>query len=154
MSQKGVLSFPKTLCSHCFMLICFYFCFSKLQLPILLLLLPFSYNDLYNSQAWWYLPLMPTFRRQRQLDLYAFTASLVYIVNYRPARATHRDPIFKKVCMEGRWVESLDPHLSIQRGGTTSAAMGKPSSILPRLPVWQLWGHTCCYQQSAVSHLF
>jgi hypothetical protein len=39
--------------------------------------------------------LIPALGRQRQVDLCEFKASLVYIVSFRTARATYRDPISK-----------------------------------------------------------
>jgi hypothetical protein len=38
--------------------------------------------------VWWLTPLTPAFRRQRQVELCEFKASLVYIVSFRIARAT------------------------------------------------------------------
>jgi hypothetical protein len=44
-----------------------------------------------KSWAWWYMPLIPALRRQRQEDLYEFEASLVYRVSARTARTTQRN---------------------------------------------------------------
>jgi 3-polyprenyl-4-hydroxybenzoate decarboxylase len=40
--------------------------------------------------------LIPAFRRQRQVDLCEFQASLIYTVNSRTARAIQRNPVSKK----------------------------------------------------------
>jgi hypothetical protein len=42
------------------------------------------------------MPLVPAFKRQRQADLCAFKASLVYRVSSRTARATQRNPVSKR----------------------------------------------------------
>jgi hypothetical protein len=42
------------------------------------------------------MPLIPAFRRQRQVDLCEFKASLVYRASSRTARATQRNPVSKK----------------------------------------------------------
>ena len=42
----------------------------------------------FRGLMWWHTPLIPALRRQNQVDLYEFKANLVYIVNFRPARAT------------------------------------------------------------------
>lgn len=42
------------------------------------------------SQMWWHMPLIPTLRRQKQVALYKFESSLVYIVYIdiaRPAKS-------------------------------------------------------------------
>jgi hypothetical protein len=39
-------------------------------------------------QAWWYMPLIPALWRQRQVNLFQFETSLVYIVSSRSARDT------------------------------------------------------------------
>ena len=42
-----------------------------------------------ESEAWWDMPLIPTYRRLKQVDLYEFEASLVYTeASPRPARVT------------------------------------------------------------------
>ena len=41
------------------------------------------------------MPLVPTLRRQRQVDLCQFEASLVYRVSSRAARTTQRNPVSK-----------------------------------------------------------
>ena len=41
-----------------------------------------------TSWAYWHASLILAPRRQRQADLYEFEASLLYIVSFRPARAT------------------------------------------------------------------
>ena len=41
------------------------------------------------------MPLIPALRRQRQVDLCEFEASLVYRVSSRTARATQRNPVKK-----------------------------------------------------------
>lgn len=38
------------------------------------------------ARVWWCMPLIPEFGRQRQVDLWEFEASLVYILSFRPAR--------------------------------------------------------------------
>ena len=43
---------------------------------------------------WWFTPLIPAFRKQRQADL--CEASLVYRASSRTARVTQRNPVFKK----------------------------------------------------------
>ena len=40
--------------------------------------------------------LISALRRQRQVDLYKFEASLVYRANFKRARATQKNPISKK----------------------------------------------------------
>ena len=47
-------------------------------------------------QAWWPTPLISAHRRQRQEDLYEFTASLVYIVSSRQPRLLHSENLYKK----------------------------------------------------------
>ena len=42
------------------------------------------------------MPLIPAVRRQRQVDVCEFEASLVYRVSSRTARATERNPVLKK----------------------------------------------------------
>ena len=42
---------------------------------------------------WWYTPLIPAPRKQRQADIYEFKASLVYTASSRTARATRRNPM-------------------------------------------------------------
>jgi hypothetical protein len=37
--------------------------------------------------AWWHMPLVPALKRQRQVDLSEFRASLVYIVNPRTVKS-------------------------------------------------------------------
>jgi hypothetical protein len=37
---------------------------------------------------WWHKPFIPAFGRQRQVNLYEFKASLIFIANSRPAKAT------------------------------------------------------------------
>ena len=48
---------------------------------------------------WWRMPLIPTLRRQRQVNLCEFESSLVYIDSSRIARAIYiyieRDPVSK-----------------------------------------------------------
>lgn len=39
------------------------------------------------------MPFIPAPRRQRQMDLYEFEASVVYRVNSRTAKATQRNPV-------------------------------------------------------------
>jgi hypothetical protein len=41
------------------------------------------------------MPLIPAVRRQRQVDFYEFTASMLY-KNSRTARTTQRNPVLKK----------------------------------------------------------
>ena len=43
------------------------------------------------SQPWWFMPLIPALCKQRQVDLYEFEASLVYIVRSRTTSAMWRD---------------------------------------------------------------
>lgn len=47
-------------------------------------------------------PLMLTWRRERQVDLWEFKASLVYILSSGTARHTQRDPVSnnKNLCTE------------------------------------------------------
>jgi hypothetical protein len=40
--------------------------------------------------------LIPVLGRQSQVDLCEFKASLVYIVSYRTAKATQRNPVLEK----------------------------------------------------------
>jgi hypothetical protein len=42
------------------------------------------------------MPLIPALRRQREVDISEFEASLVYRVSSRTARATQRNPVSKK----------------------------------------------------------
>ena len=42
------------------------------------------------------MPLIPALRRQRQMDLCQFKASLIYRVSSRTARAIQRSPVLKK----------------------------------------------------------
>ena len=42
----------------------------------------------YFCQVWWHTPLIPALRRQSQVNLWAFEASLVYRVSSRPVNAT------------------------------------------------------------------
>jgi hypothetical protein len=46
-----------------------------------------------RARQWWHIPLIPALRRQKQMDLCKFEASLVYRVSSRTARATQRDPV-------------------------------------------------------------
>jgi len=46
---------------------------------------------------WWYAPLIPALRRQRQADHCEFEASLVYRMSSRIAKATQRNPVSRKV---------------------------------------------------------
>jgi hypothetical protein len=39
-------------------------------------------------QAWWKKPVLPTLRRQRQVDPCKFKTGLIYIKSSKPARAT------------------------------------------------------------------
>lgn len=41
-----------------------------------------------SINLWWYLILIPAFKRQRQVDLCEFQATLAYIGSYRIAKAT------------------------------------------------------------------
>jgi hypothetical protein len=52
--------------------------------------------DIFN-RWWWPMPLISALRRQRQVDLIEFEASLVYRVSSRTARATQRNPVSKKL---------------------------------------------------------
>lgn len=45
-----------------------------------------------KDQVWWHTPLIPAFGRQRQVNLYVFEASLVFIMSFKTARAMWRDP--------------------------------------------------------------
>lgn len=49
-----------------------------------------------------------TLRKQRQVDLCKFEASLVYMVGYRPARSTLKNPVLSKKKerneSEGQWI--------------------------------------------------
>lgn len=42
------------------------------------------------------MPLVPALRKQRQVDLCEFEASLVYKVSSRTAKATQRHPVLEK----------------------------------------------------------
>ena len=42
------------------------------------------------------MPLVPVLGRQRQADLCEFEANPVYVVSFRTARATQRNPVLKK----------------------------------------------------------
>ena len=42
------------------------------------------------------MPLIPALRRQRQVDLCKFMASLVYRVSSRSSKDTERNPVLKK----------------------------------------------------------
>ena len=48
-----------------------------------------------TAGQWWRMPLIPALGRQRQ-GISEFEASLVYRVSYRTARATQRNPVWKK----------------------------------------------------------
>jgi hypothetical protein len=48
------------------------------------------------ARQWWYMPLIVALRRQRQVDLCEFEASLAYKVSSRMARATERNPVSKQ----------------------------------------------------------
>jgi len=45
---------------------------------------------------WWYLPLIPELRKQRQADLCKFKTSLVYIASARPARTIY----YMRLCLK------------------------------------------------------
>ena len=46
---------------------------------------------------WWWTPLVPALRKQRQAYLYKFKASLVYrVINSRIVRITQRNPVLNK----------------------------------------------------------
>ena len=45
--------------------------------------------------------LIPTLRKQKQVDLCELEASLVYRVSSRTARATQRNPVSERGCGEG-----------------------------------------------------
>jgi hypothetical protein len=50
------------------------------------------------NQGWWHTPLTPAFRRQRQVDLCNFKASLVSRVSSRAFRAiAQKNPVLKKI---------------------------------------------------------
>ena len=49
-----------------------------------------------SAELWWHTPLIPALRRQRQVGLYEFKASLVYRISSRIARATQRTLSQKK----------------------------------------------------------
>lgn len=49
-----------------------------------------------TSLAWWCTPLILPFRKQRQMILCEFEASVVYIESPKIARNTFRDPITNK----------------------------------------------------------
>ena len=49
-----------------------------------------------ECQQCWHTPLIPALRRQRQVDVYEFEASLVYRSSSRTARATQKNPALKK----------------------------------------------------------
>jgi hypothetical protein len=49
-----------------------------------------------DSQAWWYMPLIPALRRQRLAELCEFKSSLVCIVRFRTAKATYPDSVSTK----------------------------------------------------------
>ena len=63
------------------------------------------------------MPLIPALRRQREVDISEFEASLVYRVSSRTARATQRNPVSKNKdsflsmcnCAHGHRVETLAP---------------------------------------------
>jgi hypothetical protein len=42
---------------------------------------------LYKGHMWWPRLLFLVFEEQRQMDLYEFEVSLVYVISFRPARA-------------------------------------------------------------------
>ena len=50
-------------------------------------------GTVHRDMEWWHMPL--TLRRQRQVGLCEFKASLVYKMSSRMARATQRNPISK-----------------------------------------------------------
>jgi hypothetical protein len=54
------------------------------------------FKNTFKSHMWGCTPLTPALRRQRQVDLCGFEASLVYRASSRTARATQRNPLLKK----------------------------------------------------------
>lgn len=50
-----------------------------------------------ESLEWYHKPLVPALLRQRQVDLYASGASLVYMASSRPVRAMYWDPFSKNL---------------------------------------------------------
>jgi len=48
-----------------------------------------------QAGQWCHTPLIPALRRQRQVELCEFEASLLYKASSRTARATQTDPVLK-----------------------------------------------------------
>ena len=53
-------------------------------------------KPLYQTKAWWCIPLIPSVRSQRQVELCGLEASLVYIVNSRASQEHIMRPSLKK----------------------------------------------------------
>lgn len=58
--------------------------------------------------AWWFLPLLLAFERQKEVDLCDLEASLVYRSSSRITKTTQRNPVWKnKSSIWGRWVNKM-----------------------------------------------
>jgi hypothetical protein len=66
------------------------------------------------SRAWWYTPLIPALRKQRQVDS-EFEASLVYKVSSRTARAIKK-PCLKKNKKTNKQTKRIPREGPLRRG--------------------------------------
>lgn len=104
------------------------------------------------SQIQNHTPLIPTYRRQRQLDLCEFKAYMVHILGFKPGRHhIVKDPVAEK---ERKGKESL-VFWSFEQHGSTSGALR--TVITSCLTAWPLSILRCfCWKQryslSIISH--